>query len=99
MPVIAGALVVAVVVGAVVRHDDSAPARRAAGGSDTPVAELPVLIVHRGAAGNDLLAIADRDGTEGSVLLVPVSTQLDVPSLGTQPRGVLKWMLTPRLAT
>jgi hypothetical protein len=47
------------------------------------VEEQPVLIAHSGAAGNDLLAVADRDGDKGTVLLVPTATQLDVPSQGT----------------
>jgi hypothetical protein len=84
MPAIAGLLVVAVVVGAIVRRqDDAGTAPTAAGGPTTPIEQLPVLLVHRGANGNDLLAIVDRDGEQGSVLLVPVATQLDVPSQGT----------------
>ena len=84
MPVIAGLLVVAVVVGAIVRNDDDAATPRAAAdGPSVPVEEQPVLLVHTGATGNDLLAVADRDGRQGSILMVPVATQLDVPSQGT----------------
>jgi hypothetical protein len=84
MPAIAGLLVVAVVVGAIVRSNDDTGGSHASGsGPTTPVEERPVLLVHVGANGNDLLAIADRDGSQGSVLLVPVATQLDVPSQGT----------------
>jgi LytR cell envelope-related transcriptional attenuator len=84
MPVIAGLLVVAVVVGAIVRrNDDTGTPRAAASGPSAPVEERPVLLVHVGASGNDLLAVADRDGRQGSVLMVPVATQLDVPSQGT----------------
>ena len=83
MPAIAGLLVVAVVVGRSCatpttrvrprrrRRADDAD-RRTAGPARAP-----------GANGNDLLAVADRDGAQGSVLLVPVATQLDVPSQGT----------------
>jgi hypothetical protein len=83
MPSIAAALALAVVVGAVARRDDGGAARHPKVVATPPVSELPVLLVHRGAAGTDLLAIADRDGDQGSVLLVPVATQLDVPSEGT----------------
>jgi hypothetical protein len=84
MPAIAGMLVVAVVAGAILRQrDGTGSSGTTRTGRTTPVEELPVLLVHRGAAGNDLLAIADRDGTQGSVLLVPTATQLDVPSQGT----------------
>jgi hypothetical protein len=84
MPAIAGLLVVAVVVGAVVRDRRDTGSSHASGGApSTPVAEQPVLLVHTGANGNDLLAIADRDGAQGTVLLVPTATQLDVPSQGT----------------
>ena len=84
MPAIAGVLVVAVVVGAVVRSQDhTGSSEGSAAGPATPISELPMLLVHRGTDGNDLLAIADRDGDQGSVLLVPVATQLDVPSQGT----------------
>jgi hypothetical protein len=84
MPTIAALLVALVVVGAIVRRgDDAGPTRAASGRPTTPIGERPVLLVHHGANGNDLLAIADRDGTQGSVLLVPVATQLDVPSQGT----------------
>ena len=84
MPAIAVLLVVAVVVGVIVRDEDDGGTPRAAdGGPTAPVEEQPVLLVHRGANGNDLLAVADRDGAQGTVLLVPVATQLDVPSQGT----------------
>ena len=84
MPAIAGLLVVAVVVGAVVRaRQDDGSSHASGGGPTTPVEEQPVLLVHTGTNGNDLLAVADRDGDQGTVLLVPVATQLDVPSQGT----------------
>jgi hypothetical protein len=84
MPAIAGLLVVVVVVGAIVRNaDDAGSSHASGGGPTTPIDERPVLLVHSGANGNDLLAVADRDGPQGTVLLVPVATQLDVPSQGT----------------
>jgi hypothetical protein len=83
MPTIAGLLVVAVVVGAIARNDDTGPSHGVAGGVTTPIDERPVMIVHRGPTGSDLIAIADRDGDQGSVLFVPVATQVDVPSQGT----------------
>ena len=84
MPAIAGLLVVAVVVGAIVRNgQDGGSGHAAKGGPSSPVEDQPVLFVHKGPSGNDLIAIADRDGAQGTVLLVPVATQLDVPSKGT----------------
>jgi hypothetical protein len=83
MPLIAIALVLAVVVGIVVRAgDDDGPTAATRASSGRRVDQLPVLLVHRGPTGNDLIAVADREGDRGSVILVPVATQLDVPSQG-----------------
>jgi hypothetical protein len=88
MPAIAGVLIVAVVVGAVVRSgDDDAATGSDSGGPDATVDQQPVLFVHQGTAGTDLIAVADRDGGRGSVLFVPVATQLDVPAEGVTTLG------------
>jgi hypothetical protein len=100
MPTIAGLLVLAVVVGAVVRsQDDGGGSPRAGAGAATPIDERPVLLVHTGAGGNDLLAIADRDGDQGSVLLVPTAMQLDVPSEGTTTLAAIPALDAGKLLT
>lgn len=89
MPIIAGVLALAVVVGVVVRATDDSES--AAPGSDaaakSPEADTLLLVHHSLLFGNDLIALVGRDGRRGSVLLVPSSTQLDVPSLGVATLG------------
>ncbi len=84
MPIIAGVLVLAVVVGIVVRSTDdpetaAPPTSEPSGISD---ADTMLLVHHSVLFGNDLIALIGRDGDRGSVLLIPSATQLDVPSLG-----------------
>ena len=89
MPVIAGVLVVLVGVGVVVRAtDDASDSRRGAPRTPPkPTATTLLLVHHSPTTGNDLIALFGREGSEGSVLLIPGATQLDVPALGVATLG------------
>ena len=86
MPGVAVALALVVALGAVVRGDDggaAAPARTAA--PHRARASGTLLLGHRGADGRmDLLLLVGSQGSRSSVLMLPVATQVEVPSLGPQ---------------
>lgn len=85
MPAVVTALLVLVAIGAVLRGRDGsvgdAPREARAGG----IARSAVLLGHTGADGTaDLVLLLGRSGRRGSVLMLPTSTQVEVPSLGIQ---------------
>jgi hypothetical protein len=84
MPMIAVLLALTVLVGATIREGDGDD--RSDGGDNAgSAARRPttILLGHRGADGRlDLLVLAGRDRDDASVLLLPTSTQVEVPSLG-----------------
>jgi hypothetical protein len=86
MPAVALALALVVALGAVLRSDDggaAAPARSAPPGRSRGSGTL--LLGHRGADGRlDLLLVVGSQGSSSSVLMLPVATQVEVPSLGPQ---------------
>jgi hypothetical protein len=88
MPLVVLALLVTAAVGAIIRAatDDGGTAARAA--PRTAAARTPrgaLLLVHRGAQGRaDFITVVGAHGRAASVLLVPTSTQVEVPSLGVQ---------------
>jgi hypothetical protein len=87
LAVVAGLLALTVAVGAVIRSDadDGAGANRAPTGGDPAPAARTTLLAHRGADGrlDTLILVGARKGG-ASVLLLPVATQVEVPSLGPQ---------------
>lgn len=90
MPGLVVAVALAVIVGQLVRSaaDDGGPAS-SGGGPGGNAAHAPkrdtLLLTHRGADGrSDLIVLVGTDGDRSSVLLVPVATQVEVPSLGVQ---------------
>ncbi len=86
MPAVAVALALVVALGAVLRGDDggaAAPAPTATPGRARSTGTL--LLAHTGADGRmDLLLLVGSQGTSSSVLMLPVATQVEVPSLGPQ---------------
>ncbi len=84
VPAIALCLAAAVGIGVVVRSvaesDDGARSTATGPGHAGPGA--PVLLVHHGPLGNNLIVVAGKDQGQGAALLLPVATQLDVPSRG-----------------
>jgi hypothetical protein len=85
--VVAGLLALTVAVGEVIRSDsgDGASAKRASAGGDPAPGARTMLLAHRGADGRlDTLILAGVRKGGASVLLLPVATQVEVPSLGPQ---------------
>ncbi len=84
MPTVAVLLAASVGIGAAIRSDSDPPA---AGGTSDPPARVrtmdTVLVAHRGADGRiDLLFLAGATPKSASVMLFPVASQVEVPSLG-----------------
>jgi hypothetical protein len=87
MPLIALGLAAAVGIGAILRAGtDDAPATPEGGAAATPTTpDGALLLVHRGSAGRaDFITVVGADRDRASVLLVPTSTQVEVPSLGIE---------------
>ncbi|MGZ4688523.1 MAG: LCP family protein [Acidimicrobiia bacterium] len=85
MPAVAVTLIVAVVVGAVIRDGDDGESAGASGRNARTVAPQTLLLGHRGADGRmDLLILVGTGPKSASTLLLPVATQVEVPSLGPQ---------------
>ena len=84
MPAIGAALALAVGVGVVVRAsgDSSSPDAATRAASDSSQSML--LVHHSEQSGNDLIAVAGRGGTKGSVLLVPPAVQLSSSLRGAE---------------
>ncbi|MGZ4676293.1 MAG: LytR C-terminal domain-containing protein [Acidimicrobiia bacterium] len=82
VPLIATGIVAAVVVGVIVRNGDDTVGAGGRGAPARAERSAPMLVVHHGALGNDLVMVTGRDGTTGAVVMAPVATQLDVPSQG-----------------
>jgi hypothetical protein len=86
MPSVAVLLALAVLVGEIVRSGDdgtsTATHARAAAVAHGPAT---LLLGHRNAQGTlDLLVLTGARGRQASILLLPVATQVEVPSLGLQ---------------
>jgi hypothetical protein len=80
-------LALTVAVGELIRSDGEGPSAPdgGAGGRPNAAAANTLLLGHRGADGRmDTLVLVGARGKAGSVLLVPVATQVEVPSLGPQ---------------
>jgi hypothetical protein len=86
MPGVAALLVLTVAVGAVIRDDDGDANGSGNGGAGAGAGQVNTLLLsHRAPDGRlDLLVLTNVDGDEGAVLLLPVATQVEVPSLGPQ---------------
>jgi hypothetical protein len=87
MPVVAVALGLTVLAGALIRSGDDDGSRSGARNGAAVGARGPdtLLLGHRGADGRlDLLVLTGTDGDRGSILLLPTATQVEVPSLGPQ---------------
>ena len=84
MPAIALVLMLTAGVGVVLRALGDEDTSNAAGPdrARVPEAETVLIVHHRPLFGNDFIALAGREGSRGSVLLIPGATQLDVPALG-----------------
>jgi hypothetical protein len=87
MPGLAVLLAIAVALGAAIRGDQSGPAAAPVRTTSGAAARLvgTLLLGHRGADGRmDTLMLVGSTRSGASVLLLPVSTQVEVPSLGLQ---------------
>ena len=90
MPGLVVAVVLTVIVGQLVRSAaDDGGATGSGGGKGGNAAHAPkrdtLLLTHRAADGrSDLIVLVGTDGGGSSVLLIPVATQVEVPSLGVQ---------------
>jgi hypothetical protein len=87
MPMVAIFLALTAAAGVVIRSNDGTTDE--AGGASSAGAGAQgtntLLLGHRGADGRlDLLLLTGTDGQEASILLFPIATQLEVPSLGPQ---------------
>ncbi len=84
MPAIALMLMLTAGVGVVLRALGDEDTSKAAGpdGARASQRETVLIVHHRPIFGNDFIALTGREGSRGSVLLIPGATQLDVPSLG-----------------
>jgi hypothetical protein len=85
--VVAALLALTVVVGDLVRSDsdDAGGSKTAATGGGSSAEVRTTLLAHRGADGRmDTLILAGARNGGASVLLLPVATQVEVPSLGPQ---------------
>lgn len=84
---VAAALALAVLVGALMRggSDDASTSAAPADASGAAAKPETLLLGHRGADGRiDLLVLVGAGHDQASVLLFPVATQVEVPSLGPQ---------------
>ena len=84
MPAIGAALALVVAIGAVVRASKDSPGPDAATRAAADAAESMLLVHHSDAYGNDVIVVAGRGGTKGSVLLVPSDVQLSSPLRGAE---------------
>ncbi len=85
MPTVAVLLALSVGIGMAIRSGSDSSSSGAAPADATPAARNmdTVLIAHRGADGRiDLLFLTGATAKDASVLLFPVATQVEVPSLG-----------------
>lgn len=100
MPAVVVALVALVGLGAILRgRDTDAPARKP--GTDLPaLARSASIIGHTDADGAaDLVLVVGRAGDRGSVLMLPTSTQVEVPSLGIRTLAQVPAVGTDELLT
>ena len=90
VPIIAAVLATLVGIGAVARAVDSGGAATPTASAHHPLLPKTTLLVHHSALfGNDLMVLFGRDRGEGSVLLIPGATQLDVPARGVATLGAV----------
>jgi hypothetical protein len=86
LAVVAGLLALTVAAGELIRSDsDGGGANRATNGGEPAPAARTTLLAHRGTDGRlDTLVLVGARKGGASVLLLPVATQVEVPSLGPQ---------------
>ena len=85
MPLIAIALCIAVAIGFVLRGSSETTNDVGSKSRLPALATEPALIAHVGASSEaDLILVLGRFGDSGSILMLPASTQVEVPSLGIQ---------------
>lgn len=100
MPAIVAALALLVGVGAWSRSGDADSSETGSGATLPALQRTGSLVGHTAIDGSaDLLILLGRTSSDGSVLLLPAATQVEVPSLGIQTLGQVSALGTKDLLT
>jgi hypothetical protein len=100
MPAIALVLALLAGLGVVLREEDHGSGGGGGGGASPALLSTAALVGHTTLDGTtDVLILLGRTSTDGSVLLLPSATQVEVPSLGIQTIGQVSSLGTTQLLT